>query len=129
MHQSPHSSVRRFQMAKSMGLILCLLASVHLCGASERLPGDWVGGFEQDGAYIFLQLHFKSSDGKISGTYDAPLLFQQGRSLLQLSIDSSAVSFEIPSKPNARVFTGELKEGVLTGQMKEGTAERPFRFT
>ena len=106
-----------------------VLACSRLFGADESLVGDWAGGFEQGKDYVYLQLHFKAKDGKISGTYDAPLLFQQGRSLKQVTIKSSAVSFEIPNKPDTRLFTGELKDGVLTGQMKEGATERPFRFS
>jgi hypothetical protein len=64
------------------------------------------------------------TDVTVSGTYDAPLLFQQGRSLRRVSVNASVVSFEIPNKPEARMFTGELKEDVLIGQLKEGMAER-----
>ena len=122
-------SAMRFRMAKGIGLALWLLASVHLWAASDQLLGDWAGGFEQGKDFIYLQLHFKEKDGKVSGIYDAPLLFQQGRSLKQVTIESSAVSFEIPNKPDTRLFTGELKDGVLTGQMKEGATEQPFRFS
>lgn len=115
--------------AASLTLFSGLLASLRLLGADESLAGDWAGGFEQGKDYVFLQLHFKSKDGKVTGTYDAPLLFQQGRSLKQVSIKSSTVSFEIPNKPDTRLFTGELKDGVLTGQMKEGATEQPCRFS
>ena len=109
-------------------LLLGLLALFSLCRADASLLGDWAGGFEQGKDYIFLQLHFKAKDDKISGTYDAPLLFQHGRSLKEVKIKAPAVSFELPSKPEAKLFTGELRDDVLTGQMKEGEREHPFRF-
>ncbi len=114
-------------------IIWCLLAGLltpsQLLGGDRPLLGDWAGGFEHGDDYVFVQLHFKSKDGPISGTYDAPLLFQQGRPLKQVSLNASTVRFEIPNQPETRLFTGEIKDGVLSGQMKEGTTERPFRFT
>jgi dienelactone hydrolase len=114
-------------------IIWCLLAGLfapaRLIGGDGPLVGDWAGGFEQGDEYIFVQLHFKSKDGVISGTYDAPLLFQHGLSLKQVSLKAFTVRFEIPNQPGPRLFTGEIKDGVLSGQLKEHTTQRPFRFT
>lgn len=121
--------VRWLGSAFKMGLLLALLAPVRLSASSNSLGGDWAGGFEEGADYVFHRLHFITHNGKVSGTYDAPLLFQHGRSLRNLTTNSSQVTFEVPNKPHPRVFSGELKNGVLTGQMKEGGTERPFRFT
>ena len=102
---------------------------MRLIAGEGSLLGEWAGGFEDGDDYVFMQLHFRSKDGMISGTYDAPLLFQQGRSLGQLSLNAATVTFEIPNQPETRRFTGEIKDGVLAGRMKEGATERPFRFT
>ncbi len=114
-------------------IIFCLLAGLltptRLLAGDVTLIGDWAGGFEDGGDYVFVQLHFKSKDGVVVGTYDAPLLFQNGRSLKQVSLNASTVTFEVPNEPEARRFTGEIKDGVLAGRMKEGATERPFRFT
>jgi pimeloyl-ACP methyl ester carboxylesterase len=110
-------------------LLAGLLAPARLVGGDGSLLGDWAGGFEQGDDYIFVRLHFKSKDGVISGTYDAPLLFQQGRSLKRVSLNASTVSFEIPNQPGTRFFKGEIKDGGLAGTMKEGPSERPFRFS
>ncbi len=101
----------------------------RLFAGDASLPGDWAGGFEHGDDYVFVQLHFKSKDGVISGTYDAPLLLQQGRSLKQVSLNASTITFEFPNQPETRRFTGEIKDGVLAGRMKEGATERAFRFT
>jgi|SRR5688572_6643849 len=112
-----------------VNLPIAVLALVQVSTADDSLLGDWAGGFDDGKDYVFLQLHFKSKDGRISGTYDAPLLFQRGRSLRDVAMAASQVSFEIPTKPEARRFTGEVKNGVLAGQLKEGGTERPFQFT
>ncbi len=110
-------------------LLAGLLTPARLIGGDGSLLGDWAGGFEHGNDYIFVQLHFRSNEGVISGSYDAPLLFQQGRSLKQVSLNAAALTFEIPNQPETRSFTGEIKDGVLCGKMKEGTSERPFRFS
>ncbi len=99
-------------------LLAGLLAPARLIGGDGSLLGDWAGGFEHGDDYIFVQLHFKPKDGVISGTFDAPLLFQQGRSLKQVSLNASTVRFEIPNQPETRLFTGEIKDGVLCGQSR-----------
>ena len=110
-------------------LLFGLLAPSRLPGADGSLPGDWAGGFEAGADYVFVQLHFQTKSNEISGTYDAPLLFQQGRPLKKVTRNGSAVSFEIPTQPDTRLFAGEIKDGVLSGQMKEAATERPFRFS
>src|SRR5687768_8818568 len=121
--------IKRSHWLTSVALIVGMVAVDSPCGAAEQLAGDWIGGFEDDNDYVFLQLHFKSTDGKTTGTYDKPLLFQHGRSLKQVVIKSSMVSFAIPNQPEKEVFAGELRDGFLAGQMKEGAIKRPFRFT
>lgn len=106
-----------------------LLISMRPSVAEAALVGTWVGGFGEGENYVFLQLHFESKDGKVSGSYDAPLLFQQGRSLREVEIESSQVRFEISKGPTRRVFGGEMKDGTLAGFVKEGMEEKPFLFT
>src|SRR5216684_1986022 len=118
-----------FLVTVSITLLSGLLAPSRLLGADGSLLGDWAGGFEDGADYVFVQLHFQTKDPEISGTYDAPLLFQQGRPLKQVARNGSAVRFEIPTQPDTRLFIGEIKDGVLKGKMKEGVVERPFRFT
>lgn len=120
---------RTLLLTFSFTLLWGLAAAIRATGGGEQLLGDWAGGFEEGEDYVFLQLHFKIEDGKVSGTYDAPLLFQQGRSLHNIVIEPPAVSFEGPHEPDTRVFAGELKDGLLAGRMTEGTTERSFRFT
>ena len=109
-------------------VLLGLMAPFALCGADSPLLGDWAGGFEQGKDYLFLQLHFKAKDNRIVGTYDAPLLFQHGRSLDAVTTQSAMVSFELPSKPEAKLFAGELRDDVLAGEMKEGAVQHSFHF-
>jgi uncharacterized protein len=123
-----HTSRRAGLRALKIAVLMVLLASIGLPAASNSLEGDWAGGFEDGADYVFHQLHFRTRDGKLSGTYDAPLLFQHGRSLRNVSTESSAVTFEISSKPHARIFVGQFTNGVLAGHMKQGAGERPFRF-
>jgi len=112
--------IKLYQWLPCAVLIVGVVAVDSSCGASEQLAGDWVGGFEDGRDYAFLQIHFKSTDGKTTGTYDRPLLFQHGRSLKHVVTTSSTVSFEIANQPETQVFAGELKGGVLDGQMKQG---------
>lgn len=114
-------------------IVWCLLVGLitpgRLIGGDGSLVGVWAGGFEDGADYVFLQLQFKTKDGKLSGTYDAPLLFQSGRSLRQLSVQSATVSFEIPNLPEAQLFSGELNDGVLIGHVRSGANQRPCRFS
>jgi hypothetical protein len=110
-HEQAEATImtRAFHPAVCFTLFCGLLTSIRPCGADERLVGDWVGGFEDNKDYMFVQLHLKTEDGNVSGTYDAPLLFQQGRSLERLVIKPPTVSFEIPNNPDTRLFAGEIK--------------------
>ena len=93
------------------------------------MSGTWAGGFEHGADHVFLQLHFEAKDHSYSGSYDAPLFFQRGRSLKRVTVRSSAVSFEIPHAPDAQLFTGELSDGALVGHVRNGSVERPCHFT
>jgi pimeloyl-ACP methyl ester carboxylesterase len=110
-------------------VLTCVLTPSRTLAADDTLAGDWAGGFERGADFVFLQLHFKAEDQRLSGTYDAPLLFQHGRPLEQVATDGSKVSFEIPGKPHSQQFGGEVKHGIISGQMKEGAATKAFRFT
>ncbi len=120
--------IRRYHWLTSFAVIVGIVTFDSTCGGAEQLAGDWVGGFEDDNDYVFHQLHFKITDEETTGTYDLPLLFQRGRSLKNLAIKSSTVTFAIPNQPE-QVFAGELKDGDLVGQMTAGGAKRLFRFT
>lgn len=120
---------RALVSAITVALLSGLLSSSRAGAGEDELVGNWAGGFEEGEDYVFLQLHFRAEDGRLSGTYDAPLLFQQAQPLARLGVRSSSVEFEVPAGPDPRVFTGELKAGTLVGHVQEGATRRPFRFT
>src|SRR5688572_4956320 len=112
--------------------LLCLawlIVPFPALAADPSLAGDWAGGFERGADYVFLQLHFKTEDQSLSGTYDAPLLFKHCTPLDKIAVDGPRVSFEIPGDPHPQTFSGDVKEGILSGEVKQGAARLPFTFT
>ena len=84
----------------AMAVILALSLLSPVRGAAEpSLRGDWVGGFERDGAWSYLQIHFKQETAAIEGTYSIPLEFSSDKPLARISLDSSRLRFETDVPP------------------------------
>ena len=96
--------------------------------AIDGIAGDWVGGFEDDKNWIYLQVHFKDEEGKASGTLDRPLEFVMGARLGRVDFQSSRIQFEVET-PERLSFVGNVRAGVIAGQVTAGRRSAPFHFT
>lgn len=104
------------------------LISPALGAAEPSLGGDWVGGFERDGSWVYIQIHFKQEKAAIEGTYDIPLEFTTDKPLARISVDSSRVRFEMPRADQDLLFEGKLEGAVISGKVAEAGWQSSFRL-
>ncbi len=104
------------------------LISPALGAAEPSLAGDWVGGFERDGSWAYIQIHLKQEKAAIEGTYDIPLEFTTGKPLARISLDSSRVRFEMPRADRTLLFEGKLEGAVISGKVAEAGWQSSFRL-
>jgi hypothetical protein len=76
--------------SSTMVAVLALSLISPAWGAAEpSLVGNWVGGFERDGSWVYIRIHLKQEKAAVEGTYDIPLEFTNGKPLARISLDSS----------------------------------------
>ncbi|OHB77438.1 MAG: hypothetical protein A2Z25_19395 [Planctomycetes bacterium RBG_16_55_9] len=98
-------------------------------GADEKLlEGDWVGGFERDGNWVYIQVHFRREEAAIRGTYDIPLEFTTGGPLDRLSLDSSRIRFDMNRADRTLLFEGMLEGTAISGRVTEAAWQSFFRL-
>ncbi len=109
--------------------ILALAFVPPAWGAGEQtLGGDWVGGFERDGAWVYLQVHLRPEKERVKGTYDLPLEFINGKPLANVRWDSPRVRFEMPRAKQVLAFAGRLEGPMITGNVADAGREVPFHL-
>ena len=96
--------------------------------AEPSLGGDWVGGFERGGNWVYIRIHLKPENGAIEGTYDIPLEFTMDKSLARISLDSSCIRFEMPRADQTLLFEGTLEGAVISGKVAEAGWQSSFRL-
>jgi dienelactone hydrolase len=112
-----------------MVTVLALSLISPAWGAAEpSLGGDWVGGFERDGAWVYIQIHFKQEKAAIEGTYDIPLEFTNDKSLARISLESSRIRFEMPRADQTLLFEGKLEGTTVSGKVLEAGWQSSFRL-
>lgn len=112
-----------------MVAVLALSLVSPTWGAAERsLGGDWVGGFERDGAWVYLQIHFRQEKALLEGTYDIPLEFTNDKPLARISQDSSRIRFEMPRADQTLLFEGKLEGTAISGKVVDAGRELPFHL-
>lgn len=116
-----------------LGLMVSMFVSTQLSGhcqpsAKELVDGEWAGGSDATGDWMFLQVRFATSEkglvGTLDGFFEAPLGFDaraaETLTLKSVSVDSQAVRFVIPSPSGRLSFDGTLKDGVIRGTIVGG---------
>ncbi len=112
-----------------MVAVLALSLISPMLGAAEPLlVGNWVGGFERDGNWVYIQIHLKQEKAAIEGTYDIPLEFTTGKPLARISLDSSRVRFEMPRADQTLLFEGTLEGTTISGKVVEAGWQSSFRL-
>lgn len=112
-----------------MVAVLALSLLSPAWGAAEpSVGGDWVGGFERDGAWVYLQVHFRPEKDRIEGTYDIPLEFTSDKPLANIRLDSSRLRFEMPRADQALLFEGTLAGTTIVGKVVAAGRELSCRL-
>ena len=111
-----------------MGVLALALVSPTWGAAESSLTGNWVGGFERDGAWVYLQAHFRQEKALIEGTFNILLEFTNDKPLARIRLESSRLRFEMPRADQTLLFEGTLEGTVISGKVVDAGREFSFRL-
>lgn len=122
--------MKKFLMSCAVALLLCLLY-LPTYAAQASLAGEWVGGVEINGKWIWTQAHIKAAEGKLEATFDLSdiwFLNMRGLKPADWKWSSPLLHFQLATDAGAFAFDGELKDNALSGQVKASNAQGTFRL-
>lgn len=120
---------------------------LFLCATSIRagssFDGDWLGGFERPGSYVYVHTRFATTTDATTGTIDVvdpgdrvTLIWDWPLDKLQLT--PSRVNFELADKPGLHSivmgrssplsFKGRMTKGMMTGVVEDSGKKLLFRL-
>jgi len=106
-------------------VVLVLLASYNL--SAQTIAGDWYGMANIQGIELSMDLHIKSENGQLNGTFDVPDQGAFGIPFSRVELDDLEVSFAFDpggfsfsgiTDPSFSRMIGYFKQGPLNEHMK-----------
>lgn len=118
-----------------MGGLRTLLVCAVLCAATAGpvsaggFDGEWIGGFEAGGEWVFVQARIGGEGANMTGRADLPLRGERDILLASVTAHGRQLTFELPGAHDNLVFTGALeKDGTLAGLVRQGQARSRFEL-
>lgn len=120
---------------RAAGAALSLLCMVSCGSGARRLDGQWVGGWQRESTYHFVDLALKTEDGSQSGRIALPLEPEPKPWLMNLSWDDKELTVELLRKDEPKTFlSGKLERGDasterVVGNVKNADWSGEFELT
>lgn len=116
--------------SRARALVLIGLAlAIPQTSRAGALEGQWIGGFEGAGEWVFVRVSVNAGDEGPVGTIDLPAEGEFGIPLERLRHDDRRASFEIPGHRANLLFEGRLRDdGRLSGSVRQGVARGRFEL-
>ncbi len=108
-------------------LVLCVPSGLSQA-ADDSIAGEWAGGYDLNGIYTPIGVHFKRQTDSIKGTLDLPMREEIGVVLKLVSSDSSDLHFELPRRSGPIIFDGKLGGDTVSGTILQGNARGMFHL-
>ncbi len=110
----PTEAVRE-TLTSILACSLAVLSVAKAAGNERTVEGNWVGGVEVAGKYVFLRGRIERKGGKFSAVIDAPL---RGRTVTTEALTiGRTVSFRLPIDDNSLHFEGLAEPERISGSV------------
>lgn len=126
----------QFQSFNKIALLVAAIFWMALVASDVRaqeetsvLLGDWVGGYEIDGEWHFVEAHFEPRGDQLLGSLDfrfdmTIVTFVEG-----LRVDGETVQFELEKEEAQLAFNGRINANQFSGTVSHADAVGTFSLT
>lgn len=123
-----HVRCLRFPLlAISAALVLTLTQAAHSSAATTDPVGGWVGGYEIDGEWTFVDAHFEERGGELLGSLDFRFDMTTVNFVSEVTQrPAGSIAFVVEKEGLQLTFTGAIHANQFIGEITVGEAVGSF---
>ena len=124
---TPQKLISRILVFVIMILTMLLAPSAH--AQVPDLLGDWVGGYEVDGRWHFVEAHFELRGDEVIGSLDFRFDMNTVAFVDGLTVAGETVQFSLARGEEPLVFNGRINTNQLSGTATHNSMSGTFNLT
>lgn len=107
---------------------LAWLSTQAIAAPATEVDGDWIGGFSGSEGPVFITAHFDAHGDALSGLLGLPTRDDRRIELQHITANSTALSFDLPSRSGDLHFEGQRRDRHVSGRVRQNGATRDFEL-